>query len=276
MKFSNHYYGLIAGLPDISKDDRKLPLTAAAFRELAAEELSAADQAVLGLFFLPHDHRQLLRLLDKQAADPGLPTVFTVQQMEEEIAIPDNTLLPYLNAFIADYKEGALPHEVRRENLLSRSYYDYLMESHNAFVREYAEFDMNIRNLTAALNARRHGLEVEREVIGDTPFSQALRNNNSRDFGLAQDYPYVDRVIALMLQDDLIERERGLDILYWEYLEEAVVYDYFTLERVIAFLLELQMVERWSKMSSESGRKVFMEMVERLRKAVEFTEEFKN
>ena len=53
-------------------------------------------------------------------------------------------------------------------------------------------------------------------------------------------------------------------------------YEYFSMEKVLSFMLELMIVERWSKMSSESGRKVFMEVVDKFRNSFEFAEEFKN
>lgn len=74
---------------------------------------------------------------------------------------------------------------------------------------------------------------------------------------------------------DLVERERGLDLLIWDFLDEAITFEYFSFERVISYLLRLMIVERWSKMSSESGRKVFMEMVEKFRKSFQFDEQFK-
>ena len=87
---------------------------------------------------------------------------------------------------------------------------------------------------------------------------------------------YAEKVISLMGNTNLVERERGLDLLLWDYIEEAVVYEYFSMEKVLSFMLELMIVERWSKMSSESGRKVFMEVVDKFRKSFEFAEEFKN
>lgn len=154
-------------------------------------------------------------------------------------------------------------------------YYDYMMKADNQLVKRYAEFSMNLKNLVTALNARKYGMEVAKEVIGSNEFAVALRTSNAKDFGLTLDYPYVEKVIALMDNDNLVERERGLDLIIWHFLDEAVTFDYFSLERVISYMLRLMIVERWSKMSSESGRKVFMEMVDRFRKSFQFEEQFK-
>lgn len=275
MILKNGYYCLIAGLPEIAWDDRKLAISVSNLRELAQNDLSKKDMELLNLFFLPADHVQILRLLTKQEPDPTLSTVYPLKQLEDEIAEPTSSLLPYLNQFIADFKGEHLKYDVAPENVLSWMYYDYLLKSGNSFVRRYAEFSINVKNLITALNCRKYGKEIEKEVIGNNAFAKALRTSNSKDFGLAMDYPYVDKVISLMANPNLVERERGLDLLHWDFIEEAVVFEYFSVEKVLSFMLQLMIIERWSKMSSESGRKVFMEMVEKFRHSFEFTEEFK-
>ncbi len=89
------------------------------------------------------------------------------------------------------------------------------------------------------------------------------------------DFPFVVLVLALMENANLVVRERGLDLIFWNFLDEAVTFEYFSIERVISYMLRLMIVERWSKMNSESGRKVFMELVEKFRRSFQFDEQFK-
>lgn len=275
MIFKNNYYCLIAGLPEVFLDDRKLSLSVNGFRELAQGALKKEDVKLMNLFFLPADNKQILRLLNKMDPDTALETVYPLQQLEDEIAEPKNSLSAYMNQFIADFKREHLKYETSPENVLSWMYYDYLMHCGNKFVRMYAEFSMNIKNLVSALTCRKYGKEVAPEIIGNNAFSKALRTSNSKDFGVTMEYPYAEKVISLMNNPSLVERERGLDLLLWDYIEETVVYEYFSMEKVLSFMLELMIVERWSKMNSESGRKVFMEVVDKFRRSFEFAEEFK-
>ena len=275
MILKNNYYCLIAGLPEVFLDDRKLSLSVNGFRELAQGALKKEDVKLMNLFFLPADNKQVLRLLNKMEPDTALETVYPLQQLEDEIAEPKNSLPAYLNQFIADFKGEHLKYETSPENVLSWMYYDYMMNCGNKFVRKYAEFSMNIKNLVVAFTCRKYGKEVAPEIIGNNAISQALRTSNSKDFGLGMEYPYAEKVMSLMNNPNLVERERGLDLLHWDYIEEAVVYEYFSMEKVLSFMLELMIVERWSKMSSESGRKVFMEVVDKFRRSFEFAEEFK-
>lgn len=269
------YIAFIAGLPEIAWDDRKLSLTVGEFRAQLKDYIRGRDEQLVDLFFLPNDNAQVLRLLNKQEADPGLTTVYPVKLLEDEIQEPDKMIPSYLREFITDFKEEHLRYEVSPENVLSWMYHDYMMKADNLLVRKYAEFSMNLKNLVAALNARKYGMNVAREIIGSNEFAVVLRTSNAKDFGLGMDYLYVEKVIALMENDNLVERERGLDLIIWNFLDEAVMFEYFSLERVISYMLRLMIVERWSKMNSESGRKVFMEMIEKFRQSFQFEEQFK-
>lgn len=69
MVFKNNYYCLIAGLPEVFLDDRKLSLSVNGFRELAQGALKKEDMKLMNLFFLPADNKQVLRLLNKMEPD---------------------------------------------------------------------------------------------------------------------------------------------------------------------------------------------------------------
>ena len=69
------YIAFIAGLPEIAWDDRKLSLTVGEFREQLKDYISGKDKNMMDLFFLPNDNAQVLRLLNRQGADPALQTV---------------------------------------------------------------------------------------------------------------------------------------------------------------------------------------------------------
>ena len=176
------YIAFIAGLPEIDWDDRKLSLTVAEFREQLKDYISGRDERLIDLFFLPNDNAQVLRLLRKQEPDGALSTVYPVKLLEDETQEPDKTIPAYLREFIADFKEEHLRYDVSPENVLSWMYYDYMMKADNQLVKRYAEFSMNLKNLVTALNARKYGMEVAKEVIGSNEFAVALRTSNAKDF----------------------------------------------------------------------------------------------
>ena len=168
------YIAFIAGLPEMMREERRLPLTVAEFRMQLKDYIREKDERVLDLFFLPADHVQVLRLLRHEEADAGVQTVYPLALLAEEVAEPDGRIPVYLQEFITDFKEGRLEPGVLPENVLAGRYCDYMLRSGNRLVRRYSEFAMNLKNLEAALTARKHGRDVALEVVGSYEFAAAL------------------------------------------------------------------------------------------------------
>ena len=74
------------------------------------------------------------------------------------------------------------------------------------------------------------------------------------DFGLAEQLPWIEQVLQLPA-DDFIRRERLLDQLRWDMLDELTTFSYFQIETLLAFCLRLMIVERWTGLDPQTGRK---------------------
>ena len=269
-----NYYCLIAGLPEISPDDKKLSLSVQELRSYLNDYLSRKEIDIINLFFYPNDNAQILRLLQKQEADTSLQTVFTASQLEDEIEEP--MFVPsYIKEYLLDMqKEDRELSKRLPEVELSERYWNFMLTQKERLVRRYAEFSLNIKNLITALNCRKYHLDIEKEVIGDSYFVNQLKSSRAKDFELSDDYPYVDNVLALFDKDNTAEREYKIDMLYWDFLDEETGHKYFTFDNVIAFLLKLMILERWSKMTTEQGKMIFRELLDRFKKEFQFAKEF--
>ncbi len=269
-----NYYCLIAGLPEISPDDKKLSLSVQELRTYLNDYLTKKETDIINLFFYPNDNAQILRLLQKQEPDPNLQTVFTASQLEDEIQDP--MFVPsYIKEYLLDLqKEDREVSDRLPEVELSERYWNFMLSQKEKLVRKYAEFSLNIRNLITALNCRKYHLDIEKEVIGDSYFVNQLKTSRAKDFELSDDYSYVDKVLALFEKDNTAEREYRIDMLYWEFLDEMTGHKYFTFDNVIAFMLKLMILERWSKMTTEQGKKIFRELLERFKNEFQFAKEF--
>ena len=269
-----NYYCLIAGLPEISPDDKKLSLSVQDLRTYLNDYLTKKETDIINLFFYPNDNAQILRLLQKQEPDPNLQTVFTASQLEDEIQDP--MFVPsYIKEYLLDLqKEDREVSDRLPEVEISERYWNFMLSQKEKLVKKYAEFSLNIRNLITALNCRKYHLDIEKEVIGDSYFVNQLKTSRAKDFELSDDYPYVDKVLALFEKDNTAEREYRIDMLYWEFLDEMTGYKYFTFDNVIAFMLKLMILERWSKMTTEQGKKIFRELLERFKNEFQFAKEF--
>ena len=269
-----NYYCLIAGLPEISPDDKKLTLSVQELRTYLNDYLTKKEIDTINLFFYPNDNAQILRLLQKQEADPNLQTVFTASQLEDEIQDP--IFVPsYIKEYLLDLQNTDRDATNRLPEVeLSERYWEFMLSQKNKFVKKYAEFSLNVRNLITALNCRKYNIDIEKEVIVDSHFTTQLKTSRTKDFELSNDYPYVDKVLDLFEKDNTAEREYKIDMLYWEFLDEETEHKYFTFDNVMAFMLKLMILERWSKMTTEQGKTIFRELLDRFKNEFQFAKEF--
>ena len=276
-----NYYYLIAGLPELSLDDSKLGITVREFRELYYPELADDDRILLDLIYLSYDNANLLALLkDKEAtiAEGGLYTseellgIIEAARAEET---PDCRYPRYMYDFVAQVEdeenaaEGIFP-----EDRLAQLYYAHAMSQGNVFVERWFAFNLDLNNFLTAITARRYNLDVKPLIVGDNEVAKALRTSNSRDFGLTGVMDGFEEVMRISEIDNLVERERKLDVLKWEWMEENSFFDYFTVEKLFAFLVKIQIIERWITLDAEAGGEMLRGMIRQLKDEVKVPQEF--
>lgn len=276
-----NYYCLVAGLPDLSLEDGKLNYTVANFKSELYPELSDQDKKLIDLFYLKFDNDNLLKLLkDKEAVTESegnysseelLALISSVREGDA----PDKKYPSYLYEFIAAYLALPADELYRAEDMLASYYYAYAMNCGNKFVSSWFEFNLNINNILAALTARKYKMDVSQVVIGKTDVSEMIRTSNARDFGLTEMLEYFEPILRISEIDELVEREKKIDLLKWNWMEDAVFFDYFTVERIFVFLLKLEMIGRWISMDKEKGSELFRQIIDKLKNEVQIPEEFR-
>ena len=277
-----NYYYLIAGLPELSLDDSKLGITVREFRELYYPELADDDRVLLDLIYLSYDNANLLLLLkDKEAAiaEGGLYTseellgIIEAARAEET---PDRRYPRYMYDFVAQMEsEESAAEGIFPEDRLAQLYYAHAMSQGNVFVERWFAFNLDLNNFLTAITARRYNLDVKPLIVGDNDVAKALRTSNSRDFGLTGVMDGFEEVMRISEIDNLVERERKLDVLKWEWMEENSFFDYFTVEKLFAFLVKIQIIERWISLDAEAGGEMLRGMIRQLKEEVKVPQEFR-
>lgn len=275
-----NYYYLISGLPDLQLDSDKtyLPLT-----ELKSEllgQLSEADARLLNLVFAKFDNDNWLRYLENKEAELNqLGNLHTddwnqLHSLMQEFDNPkDSRLLPYIHTFYSTYNnENFLTQGVSHEDYLSGLYYDFAMQSDNQFLQDWFEFNLNINNILTATACRKHGFDVRTQVIGNNEMAQILRSSNARDFGLQGIFDELETVLRIAEEPNLLSREKQIDSLKWQWLDEHTFFNYFGVEKVLAFVLKSELLERWKPLTMEKGTEIFREMLGNLKEGVNFDE----
>ena len=276
-----NYYYLIAGLPELSLDDSKLGTTVREFRELYYPELSDDDRALLDLIYLNYDNANLLLLLkDKEAAiaEGGLYTsdeLLAIIEAARAEEASDRNYPRYMYDFVQQMEsEESAAEGIFPEDRLAQLYYAHAMSQGNAFVERWFAFNLDLNNFLTAITARRYNLDVKPLIVGDNEVAKALRTSNSRDFGLTGVMDGFEEVMRISEIDNLVERERKLDVLKWEWMEENSFFDYFTVEKLFAFLVKIQIIERWITLDAEAGGEMLRGMIRQLKEEVKVPQEF--
>ncbi|MDP2424193.1 MAG: DUF2764 family protein [Bacteroidales bacterium] len=271
---NRNYYYLVAGLPDIIIEQSKITLALTDFKAELNEHLHPDDYKLVELLFLPADNRNVLNMLMKNIGDFDTSGRYTFDDIEDGIKEPE--IFPhYLATFINHFKDNnpIVPNS-SWENQMTTLYFDYIHKFDNAFLREWFLFELNVKNVLTALNSRRHKLTYENQLISNNIVVECIRKSNARDFGLANEFPLVEKLLQINENSNLLEREKALDLLRWHHLDDLNTFNYFTIEMILGYVIKLGIVERWMKLDKKTGEQMFRQFLMDLEKSYEFPKEF--
>ena len=277
-----YYYYLIAGLPDLKIEDNKLTFSISRFKEDVRPQLSRTDRRLFDKFYNKFDNQNLLNYLkDKETAKFDERGSITKDELEEcmrpvmiredEYRPNDKFPLPYFKTFMAEYNEALAAETVvmdsaKWENRLAGLYYEWAMKCGRKLIADWFEFNLNINNIMAAYNCRKYKMDIE--VLGNNPVAEALKTSKQRDFGLTEIIEDFDLIQRIAEETDLYEREKKLDLLKWQWLDEHTFFKYFSVEVVFAYQIKLEIIERWISLDPVEGEKLFRDMINNLKDSV--------
>ncbi|MCQ2059843.1 MAG: DUF2764 domain-containing protein [Bacteroidaceae bacterium] len=271
------YHFLVAGLAQINMEESKLPYTVQQFKEDVLPFVTEKDRKLLELPYLQYDNLNILDILAGNTnIDENRCPLYErtdiedfIQSVERGAEARDFDYPMYMFSFLTEYFEHvsqnqhATPAElgVYARNELNRFYYDYACSVNNRFVREWYSFNMNVKNLLSACTVRKYALKADNAIIGDDAVARALRTSGSRDWGLSMELDYFDDVMRIDQEQDLTRKEKMIDTLKWNWLEENSFFNYFTVEALFVFISKLEIVNRWIKLDAELGNRMLRSII---------------
>lgn len=271
----NNYYYLISGLPDILPEDTKAPYTIDEFRNHLSNHLHREDEKLLSFLFLPKDHDNLLKILNKKDSPKLSPGNYAIEFLQEQIKEPLQ-LPAYLQKFIEHFQnEEDIFADLNWKDQLTRLYYDYLNEViHNDFLLQWFHFEQMVSNIEVAYAAKRHEIDISKAVIGDQDMVESLKKSNLKSDSYIREIPYIDKIIRLCEADNLKDREVGIDRIKWDFLDDITTFHYFTIEKILAYTLKLIMLNRWAELSPERGKEKIEKLIEDLQSGYDIPAEY--
>lgn len=134
---------------------------------------------------------------------------------------------------------------------LTPEFYGKALAHRNRFIREYFTFDLNMRNAKVKYLNKALGREAGKDIISlneeEIPFEEEQKAE------------------TILAGNDILARERGLDDLMWDKINELTVFDYFDIESILGFIAKLQIIARWFRLDEQTGREMFRKLVDEVR-----------
>ncbi|MDX8339103.1 DUF2764 family protein [Draconibacterium sp. IB214405] len=281
MLIKREYHCLIAGLPDLFFNENKTTVHSSTFREELQHQLNPSDYKLVEYLFLPFDNQNLLNIyfeLDKPFFHQG---TFTKQEMEFQLS-PENEemkLPVYMTTFLSWMKgKESKDVDVGAENILTTLFYEYALDCSNSFLQQWFRFELNLKNLFTAFNCKQYNHDVEIHLLQvegeDLVYSLLIDKKLKADY-FEDLLPYHEELFKIAESNlELIEREKAIDKIKWEYLDENTFFHFFTIEKILAFTIKLLLIERWMKLDTQTGKQLLNKLIDELKTSYEFPAEF--
>lgn len=264
------YYALVASLRELSQGAAGAKdFDACAIRDYVREHLGDEDRQLLDFFHTWYDIENLAAVASGSDNFNPLGNL-SLEQLEAELKTPES-LPGYLARVVEACRAGeqnedeAVDVSRGMTRSLYEAFYGQAARSASRFVREWYAFDRTLRNICAAVAARRTGRAIEGVVVGQDDVTAALAGSSAADFGLKGEVGYIDALLgALTEQDDLLEKERRIDALRWRQADALSEFSYFDMDAVLAYMARVALVSRWQALDPATGRAMFEQLLDRL------------
>jgi hypothetical protein len=272
--FKRNYYCLIAGLPDILIDQKKIPFSLIKLKQELQYHLHPKDYQLVEYLFLPYDNINFLNILQKKEAEFNSLGNYSESFFIDEIKEPEN-LPEYMKKFLEAYREENPIHpNLSLENQLTWLYFDFMLEQKNQFLRDIFTTIRDINNIFTIYNARKFGLNIENQMIGEYELTEAAKKTISKDFGLSGEITPIDEIIGIYENNNLFEQEMSIDLLKWRHMNNLNTFNYFTIEFILAYVLEFIIVERWANLDTDQSKNTFKKILTDLENSFQFSKDF--
>ena len=272
------YYYLISGLPEVKLSDSKAKYDINEITQNILSNLSDKDIKLFNYFIYQNDNKNLVNAiaLSKGLFSPYFvhlePSIFSKEEIQKYANL--SNLPNYMVKFLEDNKNTEWENIRHIENSLLSLYYEEMIQTGNAFIREYALFMRNLKNILAALNGKALGFsgdEISKELIGDYPLISALTKSSAADFGLGREIPYINNIIDTFNSSDKADPYNLENVECSSvngFLDRLTSIKSFTTDNLFAYYINLTYAVSINGRNEEEGKKHLQTLVNSLKSEV--------
>ena len=150
-------------------------------------------------------------------------------------------------------------------------FYKEALSHRIGFIREFFQFDLNVRNQKVSYLNQALGRDPEKDIL-------KMRDPQAEKNGLEPEEPEfkeAGRLQAVLEGSDILSRERGIDDLYWDKIDQLTLFDYLNFDKILGVVAKMMIIRRWLILDENTGRAMFKKLVDEVRgtfKGVEYNE----
>jgi hypothetical protein len=269
------YFYLISGLPDLAITDTYLAFTAKVFLDELKNKIDQKDFELVCWLYYIKDNSNLINILFNENPSKQQEGYYSLLELKK--ALEGNTALPhYMNDFIASVTENKSQFtKVEWETKLTVAYFGEAMKSGNEFLNQWMEFELNLKNLLLIMSNKKEQLPFSEFIIEANEMAALFKQSPSADFSTESSLGFLAQVIKIIETENIIEREKKIDLLRWKQLEEMTFFNYFTVEVILSFIIKLMILERWAILKQEQVKISLATILNSFMEKIEMPE-FKN
>ena len=150
-------------------------------------------------------------------------------------------------------------------------FYREVLSGKVGFLREFFKFDLDVRNQKVRYLNQALGRDPEKDIL-------SLRDSEDEDTGVEPEeaeFKESAKLQSILEGHDILARERGIDDLYWEKIDEITLFDYLNFDKILGITVKMMIIRRWLTLDEATGREMFKKLVDEIRgtfKGVEYNE----
>lgn len=263
-----NFYYFVTGLKELPLVDEKLSFDYSVLELIndICEEIPLKYRKPINEFLFRFDNENLCNVLEKKDLPFNKLGVLPSAELLELINLYNdlseyaiNFFVPeFWNEFILNFIQGSRKHkDFLLTDELNLYYYEYLKNSNSKFLREYSEYDFNLKNLATAVNAKKFKLDKQNLILPVNEFSNRLISDSSYENIVKEEFNILTDELSMMEKLNVLDLELRLDYKRLDYIESLLVYEYFSVDKILGYLVKLSIVQRWSKIDKVKGTQIF-------------------
>ena len=128
------------------------------------------------------------------------------------------------------------------------------MKTQNNFLNEWMEFELNLKNILLLVEQSKTSTPFSQIILEANETAGLLKQNPLADFSTELSLGFYSHAIKIIETENLMEREKKIDLLKWKKAEEMTFFNYFSIEAILSFIIRLMIIERWALLKSEKDK----------------------